>query len=176
MADFKFSPASSEIFRHQSAVAVMRLVLATQQASTLDSFWIDFLFNFPFLHQFQKRGFIDTPVAFVLFVGIEDVLSGCEHRQVDVVDVGDFLEKVLEVVTLRKSGELGDVVETHIDDALGAALAQESEELGGGFFGEADGVDCGFRIHRSMGHPSQRRRFRVFRRRLFPRHVAGRLH
>lgn len=120
--------------------------------------------------------FIDVPVSLVLLVGIEDVLGGCEQRQVDVVDPGDFLEKVLEVVAFRKTGELGDVVEAHIDDALGTALAQEPEELGCGLFGEADGVDGDFRIHRSKGHPSRRRRIRVVQRRRFRRRVVCRLH
>ena len=38
------------------------------------------------------------------------------------------LEEILEVVALRKSCELGDVVEAHIDDPFGAALAQKFKE------------------------------------------------
>ena len=101
----------------------------------------------------------------MFFIGIEDFLGWREQRQVDVVDAENLLEEELKVVAFRESGELGDVVEADIHDPLGAAIAQESEELRGGLLGEADGVDGGFRIHRSMGHPSRRRRFRVVRRR-----------
>jgi len=112
----------------------------------------------------------------VLFVGVEDVLSGREQRQVDVVDAENLLEEELKVVAFRESGELGDVIEADIDDAFGAAIAQEPEELRRGLLGKADGVDGGIRIHRSMGHPSRRRRFQVVRRRRFPRRVVCRLH
>lgn len=112
----------------------------------------------------------------MLLVGIEDVLSGREQRQVDVVDADNLLKEISEVVALRKSCELGHVVEANIDDPFGATLAQEFEKHGSGLFRETDGVDCGFRVHRSRFHPSLRRRFRVVRRRRFPRHVACRPH
>ncbi len=78
----------------------MRLVLTAQQTAASDNFGIDPLFDFALFHQFKECRFIDVPVALVLLVGIEDVRGGCEQRQVDVVDVGDFLKEVLEVIAL----------------------------------------------------------------------------
>ena len=40
----------------------------------------------------------------------------------NVVDATDFFEEILKVIALRKARELGDIVESDIDDTLGAAL------------------------------------------------------
>lgn len=38
------------------------------------------------------------------------------------------------VLSLRKTGELGGIVDPHIDDPLGTRLAQQVKETLGGFF------------------------------------------
>ena len=162
--DGQITPMLLEILRHKSAVAMMRLFLAAQKAAALDGCGIKPLFDFPLFHQVQKRWFVDAPITFVLLVGVEDIGRRREQGLMNVVDVADLLEKELEVVALRESGELGNVVETDIDDAFGTALSEQFEKLGGGLLGEADGVDGGIRIHHSMVRPSRRARFGVARR------------
>ena len=58
----------------------------------------------------------------MFFVGIKDFLRRGEERQMNVVDATDFFEEILKVIALRKARELGDIVESDIDDTLGAAL------------------------------------------------------
>lgn len=148
VADFEFTPMGAEVFGDEPPMAMMGLVLAAQQAASLDGCRIDPLFDFALLHQIQKRMFIETPDPLVLFVGIEDVLGGREQGNVEVFDADYLLEKIRQVAAFRESGELRDIVEPHIDDPSGAALAEEFEKLGGRLLGEADGVDCAIRIHR----------------------------
>lgn len=58
-----------------------------------------------------------------------------------VFDITYGFGEVTEIVFFGESGQLGDVVEADIDEALDAGIAERGEELLGGFFGEANGEE-----------------------------------
>lgn len=130
-------------------MAMVRLVLAAEQATAFEDIRIDPLLDFPLFHQFEKRGLVNAPVAFVFLVSIKYVGSWRKQWLVNVVNADDLFKKIPEIIPLGESSKLGDVVEAHIDDAFGAALFEKSKKLGGGLLGEANGVDGGFSIHYS---------------------------
>lgn len=124
------------------------LVLAAQEAPPFDRCRVDSLLDLALLHQIQKCRLVDTPVSLVLFVGVQNVSSRREQWLMDVIDTNDLFEKVLEIVLLGKSSELGNIIEPHIHHAFGAALAQHLKELGGGLLGKTNSVNSRVSIHR----------------------------
>jgi hypothetical protein len=51
MGDIYVAPVLFEIFRHKAAVALVRLVLAAQQAAVCDNFFGNRLLDAPLFHQ-----------------------------------------------------------------------------------------------------------------------------
>ena len=50
----------------------------------------------------------------MFFVGVQDVLSGCQLCKVYVINVADCLGEVPNVIAFSESGELRDVVESDV--------------------------------------------------------------
>ena len=134
------APVFVQVLRDQAAVAVVRFVLAAQEAAFRDDLSRDRFLDAAFAHQLAEADLVGLPVAVALLVVVEDVLRGGEFRDVDVLHAADLAEKVGQIVSLGKAGELRHVVEPHIDDPLGAGIAQEAKEAGCRLLREAD---CG---------------------------------
>jgi hypothetical protein len=144
MNDFDVAPLFAQIFCDQPTMAMFWRV--SKQASVLKDFSRYFALDFPLTHQFQKLPFIELPVAILFLVAIEHLLSRGKQRQVKIVDAADGFEKITEIVFLRESGKLRNVVEAHIHEALGARILEASKKLLGGFLGKADGKN----LHRPL--------------------------
>jgi hypothetical protein len=139
VVDIKVAPAALEVFDDQAAVTLLRLILAAQEAAAGQEGRFDFFLDAAFLHQAEEIALIIFPPAFVLFVGIEQVLRGGQERGLDVIHVQDFLQEILEVVAFAEAGELGDLVEADVHYAFDAGSAEFLEKLSGSLLGEADG-------------------------------------
>ena len=133
------APMLLQVFRHQSAMAVMRLVFAAEQAALSHDFLRDALFNLPLLHEVEKPLFIGGPVPLQLLVFIEHLPGRGEVGRVHVIHAAHLLEEEREVVPLGEPGELRDVVEAHVHDALGPGLPERVEKLPRALLGESDG-------------------------------------
>src|SRR5439155_653515 len=76
----------------------------------------------------EKTLLVMGPLTVVLLVLIEHIVGGRQLRSVRVLDATDRLQKVPKVVSLGKAGELGDVVQTYVDEMPRykyAAMARE---------------------------------------------------
>src|ERR1035437_9443319 len=83
----------------------------------------------PLSHEAEKTPFVDLPVTLVLLVFIQDVLRWGKHRQVHIIHATDCPEEVGKILLLRKPRQLGDVVEAHVDETVGAGCPERLEEL-----------------------------------------------
>lgn len=135
------TPPVAQVFRDQSAVAMVRLVFAAEKAGPIHQITRDLLLNTALVHEVEKSDSEVRPLECLLvLVGGEQFLMGRQNGQVDAVDATDCLCEEPEVPELGKSRKLGAVVEPDIDNATDAGLADETEKLLGGLAGEADGV------------------------------------
>lgn len=144
MLGCQVTPVLLAVVHDEAAVAKMGRCLTAMQAALLDEGGINLLFNFLLPNEVEESQFVGRPVLFVLPVGSQNVGRRSQHREVDVVDVADFLEEIPQVVALRESRELGHIVESNVDDALSAATPQQFEELRRALLRESNCVDgCG---------------------------------
>jgi hypothetical protein len=80
MNDFDVAPFLPEVFGDEPAMTTIGPILAAKQASSIERRSIDHAFDSPFLHQFQKRPFINAPIPFPRFVSGKELLRGGEQR------------------------------------------------------------------------------------------------
>jgi len=78
MLDLHIAPMFAKMFRDQSAMAVVRFVLAAQQTATIEQFGCNRLFNFPGREQFAKVALVGGPIAIDFLVAIEHFLRRCQ--------------------------------------------------------------------------------------------------
>ncbi len=58
----------------------------------------------------------------------------------DVLHPTNFFQKVCEVIFFGEARQLGDIVQSDINQTFCAGLTQQSKEGGSGFFREAKGI------------------------------------
>lgn len=126
--DLDVAPSVAEVLGHQAPVAMMRLVLTAEETGIFQLGGRQRLLDSPGLHQRDEAPLIGGPVCPVFPVRVEDLLGRCKLRSMDVVDPADRLQKVAQVVLLCEGGELGTIVEPHINNSLYAGAAQSFEE------------------------------------------------
>lgn len=149
--DGEVAPTFLQIIKNQAAVAVMRRVLAAQEASPRQQRRVNFVLDVALLHEPEKVLFIGVPTAFAFFIGIQHRLGRREQRRLDIFHVEDFLQKVFQVIPFAESGELRNLVKTDIHYALYAGGAQFLKKFTGSFFGEANRKDVdGLIWHKSV--------------------------
>jgi hypothetical protein len=148
MIRFDVTPFGAEVFRDEPSVAVMGQMFTAKQAAVVKNVGTNRLLNLPLRHQIQKLLLVNTPIAFLLLVGVKDVLGGREFRQVDVFDAADFPEKVGKIVLPGKPGELGSVIQPHVHDTFHARVLELREEITRSSPGESDGEQ--FNCHNAV--------------------------
>ena len=116
------SPLALQVFHDQPPMAMVRLILAAKQDALLreQGLW-NALLDLALSHQRQESLLIAGPITAMLLVFVEQLLSRRQHRLVMVGSAADGLQEILEVVTLRESGELRYVIETRVDQLLYSA-------------------------------------------------------
>src|SRR5687767_4467709 len=118
-------------------MAVVRLVLAAQEAASVEEVRGDGRFDVPMGNQLEEIALVGGPVLVGLLVPVEQVGRWGKIEKVDVLDAGDGLEKVGKVVALGEPRQLRVVVQANVDQTLDAGLLELGEERRGGLFGEA---------------------------------------
>ena len=127
-----------QVLGQNAAVAVVGLILTAQQAGAIEQLPRHHLFHLACPDQPEVAGPELLPV--LLFAGeVDQVLGRRQLRQMQVLDATNRPEKELQVVLLRETCELGDVVEPDVDDSLDTGSSQKPEELFGGLLCEPDG-------------------------------------
>ncbi len=127
--DFHSLPLPLQPFRRQPPMAVIRFLLAAEQAGPVKCFGLQQLFHLPFLKQLQVGGFVFLPGDFAVPVAVHQFLRGGQLGKVFVFDAGDHLQEIFQVVLLREARELGDVAQADVDDLPHPVLHQGREEL-----------------------------------------------
>ena len=122
------APTGREILGHEPPVAVLRPVLAAQQARAIEQLPRHGRLDAPRFHKRQKPPFVTLPRPAAAFDALEQLLRRRQLRQVQVIDLRDGTQEVAQVVLLRESRELRAVVEPHVDDAPHAGVDQQPEE------------------------------------------------
>ena len=79
---------------------------------------INSLFDLPFLHELEETMLVFLPATPFLFIGIEYVSGRCQQRLMNVLSATDLFEEEGQVFSLRKSSQLGRVIESDVDKAL----------------------------------------------------------
>ena len=100
------APVSMQILGYQTAMTVMRPVLATEQAPILEQLRRDGGLDVPLGHQMEELVLVLLPGAAVFLEGVQHRLGRREHRKMHVVDPADSLKKICEILLLGESGEL----------------------------------------------------------------------
>ena len=119
-------------------------MFAAKQTTVVEQIRSDRLFHLPPGHQIQKLLFVNSPIAFVFFIRIEDVLCRGEFRQVDILDAPDFPEEVGQIFLFREAGQLRVVVQADVHDAPDPGVFQAREESTRGLLGESYGEKFNF--------------------------------
>ena len=140
MLDLDAAPSVAQVFGDKPTVTMMRLFFAAEKAATVKQFARYGLFNPAGPHEIHELVLVKRPVAVrLLLVGIENFRRRSEDREMNVVDVADSFSEISQIILLGETGELRDVVETHINKPLHAGFPQPRKEGLGGFFREAYG-------------------------------------
>ena len=129
MFDLDVSPPLTEVFCHQSSVAVVGPVLAAEQAGTVEERWIKRILDSPTSHQRHEAFFILLPAPPLLLVSVQDLLCWRQARHVHVVHITDLAQKVGEVMPLGESSQLRHIVEAHIHYPFRPGITQRLEEF-----------------------------------------------
>lgn len=141
MDNFDATPMVAQVLGHEAPVAMMRLLLAAKEACVADNVARDHVLDAPSSDEFYELLFVGRPIAFRLFIGIEERLCGSENRQMDVVHSADGVEEIPKIITFREPSQLRDVVQANIDNPLRAGLPERRKELFGRLFREPDRED-----------------------------------
>jgi len=131
----------------------MGAVLATKQTPVCDNLLRNRLFNLALPHKLKETNFVRLPIAAALFVYVYYFLRWCKVRKMDVFHAADFGKKICEIAALGKAGELGDVVQTNVYDALRAGRAQETKKMVRRLLGKSNGMNFhgSFSVFRDAG-------------------------
>ena len=119
-------------------MAMMGLILGTQQTSAFEHFGFEPVLDLALRHQPHERILVDTPVAFVAFEGFENVIRRGEKRLMRLLRAADRLHKISEVIGFRKTSELRRIMEPNVDHLLYVRALQPVEKSGSRGLGEAD--------------------------------------
>ena len=74
-------------------MAVVRLILAAEQAATVKSLPINIL-DVPFGHQIKKLVLVNVPCTPILLVLIQYILSRCQFGYVLIAEAADLLGEI----------------------------------------------------------------------------------
>lgn len=139
MPDFQSAvPFAVQIFADEPPMAMMGLVLGTQQTSAFEHFGFEPVLDLALRHQPHERILVDTPVAFVPLEGFQDVVGRGEKRLMHILRAADRLHEKSEVIGFRETRELRRIVEPDVDHLFHARALQPVEKFGGRGLGEAD--------------------------------------
>ena len=112
--DFDPAPVLLKVLGDEASVAVVGLVLATQEAALFEKVFGDGGFDAALSHEPEKIPFVGGPIAFLLLVGVQKFLSGRKVRHMDVVDAGDSVQEIFQVVLFGEARQLRNVVQTDV--------------------------------------------------------------
>ena len=127
--NFYVAPFLLEVLGNKASMAMMWCWFTAKKASTIQQISINFRLNVPRSHQVKELPFIGWPIAAVLLVVVKDVFIGSQQWGMDIVDVKNSLEKESEVILLGETGQLRNVIQSSVDNALKARLLEPREKL-----------------------------------------------
>src|SRR3972149_1993241 len=105
MFDLHIAPLLLQVLRNKPAVTVMLFSLAAQEAAAVQNLARHIVLDLSRSHEIQELTFIQAPGALMFFVGVQDVLSGCQLWKVYVINVADCPGEVPNVIAFSESGE-----------------------------------------------------------------------
>jgi hypothetical protein len=126
--DFDISPAFPQVFSHETAVTMMRLILTAQQTRAIKFGSVNFL-DTPLPHEVEKLSLVCRPRPSFLLQLSQHILGWCQLRQVPVRYSGELGGEPLNVISLGKACELRDIVKSNIGQESGTAAAQPLEKV-----------------------------------------------
>jgi len=139
--DLNVWPFLLQVLRDQAPMTMLGSRFAAQQASPVHNGPVERLLYSALSHQSNKFLLVLAPVTVVFFVRGEHFLVGREFRQVHVSDGENGLAKEFQIVPLRESSQLRNVIQAYINESYQARTAQLAKKLPRGFLSETDGKD-----------------------------------
>ena len=91
----RLAPAVLKVFDHQSTMAIVGCVLAAQQASPFQGFWIELIFDLAGGHDVEKTRFKRVPFQTLFPIVREQGLIRRQFGRMLLGDAADGLQKKL---------------------------------------------------------------------------------
>src|SRR5438046_2493782 len=108
MHNLYISPLVFKVFGDKTAVTVMWLLLAAQQAAIVEHLPWRRILDAAGAHEIEKLAFVYGPVTLLFLVGVKHLLRRGKTRKMDILYVADRFGEVAKIVFLRKSRKLRD--------------------------------------------------------------------
>lgn len=97
--------------------------------------------DLPGPHQGEEFAGVGIPAALLLFICVQHSLLRSKTRLMLIIAVANLAEEVGKVGLFGEPGELGGVIEPHIEESFDAVGLQCAEEFAGALLGKTDAVD-----------------------------------
>ena len=128
-AQSRCHPIFFQVLRDWTAVTMVRCFPAAQKASAVEKVTGYGFLYWPGTHQIQELSFAERPIAvFPLLVRVENFGCRSQLGNVHVFDATDSFREVLEVISLRESRKLRDIVQAHFNQTLHPGVFQPDKE------------------------------------------------
>lgn len=119
MNDLHIAALFLQILGDQSAVTVVRLVFAAEQAAVV-KFVYRQIFDGSFFDEREKFFFIRIPLDLILSVSVQNFLCRRKFRNVPVVNVAKIFREIRKVVTLGETRQLRNIIKPHVNQSFDA--------------------------------------------------------
>ena len=123
------APSAIQILSHKASVTLVRFVFAAQQATLVNHVLLKLVLDVTVLNQAIKFLLIHRPIAFVLFILVQDVLRWGKNREMNVFNTQNGFQEEFEVVLFAEACELGNVIQADVDHSFDSRVSQASKEL-----------------------------------------------
>lgn len=145
------APLPIQVLQDQAPVAALGIGLAAQQdGRNPKEVFIQHLLDPALPHEPRKLPLVLRPSHATLSVSVEHLPGRGEAGFVEVLRVAEALQEEREIGAPGETGELGGVVQPHVEEALDAGPLQRSEELGRRLLRETDRIDLRGRTSASV--------------------------
>jgi len=106
MLNLQTAPVLLQVFGNESAMTIVWLVFAAQQAAiTYDFFWYNFL-NLSITHQIDEVAFVGIPVNSCLSVVTQQIFGRRQVWKVNIIHSTEFASKPGEIIFFCETSKL----------------------------------------------------------------------
>ncbi len=126
-----------QVFQNQTAVALMRLMLAAQQAAMLQKATWHIAFHIALRQQSPKFVLKLRGGNVAILVLLHQAVGGRPIGHGHIINIANFAQKKAQIIALGKACQLRHIVQTHVQNGFDLIVAQQGKKLFGRFLGKA---------------------------------------